>query len=123
MASSRNSFDVVLYAGISGICAGYYLKCHCPDRTFAILEGRDSIGGTWDLLRCSPFRTRSNTGPPRSPSPAVPRSLPTSSRPPASSALRRTSGLHTRCSRCLDLLPRSSGPSTPAPRAPSAPDS
>ena len=42
---------VVIGAGISGIDAGYHLKTHCPERTFAILEGREALGGTWDLFR------------------------------------------------------------------------
>ena len=45
-------FDVlVVGAGISGIGAGYHLQTSCPDRTYAILEARDDIGGTWDLFR------------------------------------------------------------------------
>ena len=43
---------LVVGAGLSGIAAGYHLQTACPDRTYAILEGRDSIGGTWDLFQC-----------------------------------------------------------------------
>jgi cation diffusion facilitator CzcD-associated flavoprotein CzcO len=32
----------------------------CPDRTFAILEGRDNIGGTWDLFRYPGIRSDSD---------------------------------------------------------------
>jgi monooxygenase len=42
---------IVVGAGISGIGAAYHLQTKCPDRSFAILEGRDDIGGTWDLFR------------------------------------------------------------------------
>ncbi len=45
-------FDVVVVgAGISGIDAAYHLTTECPDRSFVVLEGRDDIGGTWDLFR------------------------------------------------------------------------
>ena len=42
---------LVVGAGISGIGAGYHLQNKCPDTKFAILEGRDKIGGTWDLFK------------------------------------------------------------------------
>ena len=46
------SFDVIIVgAGISGIGAAVHLKRHCPGQTFAVLEGREAIGGTWDLFR------------------------------------------------------------------------
>ena len=45
-------FDVLIVgAGISGIGAGYHLQTCSPGKTYAILEGRDAIGGTWDLFR------------------------------------------------------------------------
>ena len=48
---SIEHFDVlVIGAGISGIGAGYHLQTECPNRTYAILEGRDTLGGTWDLF-------------------------------------------------------------------------
>lgn len=54
-------FDVlVVGAGISGIGAGYHLQDQCPDRTYAILEGRDNIGGTWDLFRYPGIRSDSD---------------------------------------------------------------
>lgn len=41
------SFDVVVIgAGLSGIAAGHYLQALCPQLSYAILEGRQSIGGT-----------------------------------------------------------------------------
>ena len=43
---STQHYDVVIIgAGLSGVCAGYHLKKHCPEKSFVILEGRDSIGG------------------------------------------------------------------------------
>ena len=54
-------FDVVIVgAGLSGIGAAYYLKTRCPDRSFAILESRDAIGGTWDLFRYPGIRSDSD---------------------------------------------------------------
>jgi monooxygenase len=59
MASEH--FDVlVIGAGISGIGAGYHLQTNCPDKTYAILEGRDDIGGTWDLFRYPGVRSDSD---------------------------------------------------------------
>lgn len=51
---------IVVGAGISGISAGYHLSRLCPDRTFAILEGRDDLGGTWDLFRYPGVRSDSD---------------------------------------------------------------
>ncbi len=54
-------FDVVVVgAGISGIGAAYHLQTLCPDRTFVILEGRDDLGGTWDLFRYPGIRSDSD---------------------------------------------------------------
>ena len=51
---------VVVGAGISGIGAGYHLQTMSPDRSFVILEARDSIGGTWDLFRYPGVRSDSD---------------------------------------------------------------
>jgi monooxygenase len=51
---------IVVGAGISGIGAAYHLITRCPDRTFAILDGRDDIGGTWDLFRYPGVRSDSD---------------------------------------------------------------
>src|SRR5438552_6077632 len=54
-------FDVVIVgAGLSGVGAAYHLQTACPDRSFAILEGRGSIGGTWDLFRYPGVRSDSD---------------------------------------------------------------
>ena len=48
---------VVVGAGISGIAAGYNLKKSCPNKSFSILEGRENIGGTWDLFKYPGIRS------------------------------------------------------------------
>ena len=54
-------FDVLIVgAGLSGIGAARHLKAQCPNKTFAILEGRDTIGGTWDLFRYPGIRSDSD---------------------------------------------------------------
>ena len=51
---------VIIGAGLSGIGAAYHLQKNCPGRTFAILEARDCIGGTWDLFRYPGVRSDSD---------------------------------------------------------------
>lgn len=54
-------FDLVIIgAGISGINCAYRLQTELPHLKFVILEGRDSIGGTWDLFRYPGVRSDSN---------------------------------------------------------------
>jgi len=51
---------IVIGAGISGIAAGYNLKKSCPNKSFAILEGREGLGGTWDLFKYPGIRSDSD---------------------------------------------------------------
>jgi cation diffusion facilitator CzcD-associated flavoprotein CzcO len=51
---------LVVGAGISGIDAAYRLQTEHPQRTYAILEARDAIGGTWDLFRFPGIRSDSD---------------------------------------------------------------
>jgi monooxygenase len=51
---------LIVGAGLSGIGAAFRLQQQCPDRTFAILESRDCIGGTWDLFRYPGVRSDSD---------------------------------------------------------------
>jgi monooxygenase len=58
---SIEHFDILIVgAGLSGIGAGYHLRRKCPRKSYAILEARDSIGGTWDLFRYPGVRSDSD---------------------------------------------------------------
>src|SRR3954466_1555828 len=51
---------LVVGAGLSGVGAGCRLQESCPHKTFAILEARGAIGGTWDLFRYPGIRSDSD---------------------------------------------------------------
>ena len=54
-------FDVLIIgAGLSGIGAAWRLQRQRPGDTYAILEARDAIGGTWDLFRYPGVRSDSD---------------------------------------------------------------
>ena len=58
---SREHVDVLIVgAGLSGIGAGCRLQQSCPSKTFAVLEARGAIGGTWDLFRFPGVRSDSD---------------------------------------------------------------
>lgn len=58
---ATEAIDVlVVGAGISGIDAGYHLQTYAPDKSYIILEGRDDLGGTWDLFRYPGIRSDSD---------------------------------------------------------------
>jgi cation diffusion facilitator CzcD-associated flavoprotein CzcO len=58
---SPQHLDVLIVgAGISGIGAGCHLNMQSPGRSYAILEGRADIGGTWDLFRYPGIRSDSD---------------------------------------------------------------
>ncbi|HPU51495.1 MAG TPA: NAD(P)/FAD-dependent oxidoreductase [Burkholderiaceae bacterium] len=58
--SSEHVDVLIVGAGISGIGAGYHLQARCPDHSYLILEGREAIGGTWDLFRYPGVRSDSD---------------------------------------------------------------
>jgi len=61
MAQTPEHVDVLIVgAGLSGIGAGCRLRSEHPGRSLAILESRDTIGGTWDLFRYPGIRSDSD---------------------------------------------------------------
>ena len=61
MSQTNEYFDLLIIgAGLSGIGAGCHMKKECPGKSFAILEGRQAIGGTWDLFRYPGIRSDSD---------------------------------------------------------------
>lgn len=54
-------YDVLIVgAGLSGIGAAYHVQTMCPNKRYAILEGRPRLGGTWDLFRYPGIRSDSD---------------------------------------------------------------
>ena len=54
-------FDVMIVgAGLSGVGAACHLRQRHPRKSFAILEGRGAMGGTWDLFRYPGVRSDSD---------------------------------------------------------------
>ncbi|HLL25563.1 MAG TPA: NAD(P)-binding protein, partial [Kofleriaceae bacterium] len=51
---------LIVGAGISGIDAAYHVQTKCPRKTYAVLEGRATMGGTWDLFRYPGIRSDSD---------------------------------------------------------------
>ena len=60
MEVSKHVDVLIVGAGISGVDAACRLKRRCPRKTFAILESRARIGGTWDLFRYPGVRSDSD---------------------------------------------------------------
>lgn len=58
---SLEHVDVLIVgAGLSGIGAAHHLQSNCPGKTYALLESRDCVGGTWDLFRYPGIRSDSD---------------------------------------------------------------
>ena len=51
---------IIVGAGLSGIGGACHLKRECPQKSFVILEGRETMGGTWDLFRYPGVRSDSD---------------------------------------------------------------
>jgi cation diffusion facilitator CzcD-associated flavoprotein CzcO len=60
-SSKTEHFDVLIVgAGISGIGGAYHLTKQCQDRSFVVLEGLESFGGTWLMHRYPGIRSDSD---------------------------------------------------------------
>jgi monooxygenase len=58
---SPEHVDVLIVgAGLSGIGAARHLQSECPGKSYAIIEARDRIGGTWDLFKYPGIRSDSD---------------------------------------------------------------
>lgn len=51
---------VIVGAGLSGIGAAAHLTRECPRKSYLVLEGREAVGGTWDLFRYPGIRSDSD---------------------------------------------------------------
>jgi len=51
---------LIVGAGISGIGSAYHLQDQCPGKSYAILEMKDSFGGTWDTHKYPGVRSDSD---------------------------------------------------------------
>ncbi|MDT5105660.1 MAG: monooxygenase [Mycobacterium sp.] len=51
---------LIVGAGISGISAAWHLQDRSPSKTYAILERRENMGGTWDLFKYPGIRSDSD---------------------------------------------------------------
>src|ERR1700750_3078688 len=51
---------LIVGAGISGISAAWHLQDRCPTKSYAILERRADMGGTWDLFKYPGIRSDSD---------------------------------------------------------------
>jgi cation diffusion facilitator CzcD-associated flavoprotein CzcO len=61
MGQVMSHVDVLIVgAGLSGISAAVHLQRNCPKKSYAILEARSVIGGTWDLFRYPGIRSDSD---------------------------------------------------------------
>ena len=58
---ASEDFDVIIVgAGLSGVGAAYHLQSKLPGKKYVVLEGRASMGGTWDLFRYPGIRSDSD---------------------------------------------------------------
>ena len=61
MERLKPDFDVLIVgAGLSGIAAAHYVQTRLPHATYAIVEARGAVGGTWDLFRYPGVRSDSD---------------------------------------------------------------
>jgi cation diffusion facilitator CzcD-associated flavoprotein CzcO len=51
---------LIVGAGLAGVGFAYHLQQDCPHKSYEIVDGRDCIGGTWDLFRYPGIRSDSD---------------------------------------------------------------
>lgn len=55
------TYDVLIVgAGLSGINCAHRVQTETPETGFTVLEGREEIGGTWDLFKFHGVRSNSD---------------------------------------------------------------
>lgn len=60
-AIAAEHVDVIIVgAGISGVGSAYRLQQDCPEKTYLVLEGKDTFGGTWDTHKYPGVRSDSD---------------------------------------------------------------
>jgi len=60
-AQQTEHFDVIIVgAGISGVGGAYHLQSQCPQKSFVVLEGLESFGGTWLMHKYPGVRSDSD---------------------------------------------------------------
>lgn len=60
-AIAAEHVDVIIVgAGISGVGSAYRLQQDCPERTYLVLEGKDTFGGTWETHKYPGVRSDSD---------------------------------------------------------------
>jgi monooxygenase len=60
MPTTEHLDVLIVGAGLSGIGAACHLQTDCPGKRYAILEGRERSGGTWDLFQYPGIRSDSD---------------------------------------------------------------
>jgi len=60
VAMSDHVDVLIIGAGLSGVGAAWRLQEAFPTKSYAVLEARDAIGGTWDLFRYPGIRSDSD---------------------------------------------------------------
>ena len=60
VAAATHVDVLIVGAGISGIGSAYHLAEQCPGKSYAVLEAKDTFGGTWDTHKYPGVRSDSD---------------------------------------------------------------